>query len=76
MKTLKATLSAFLSLSFFIAAPGIAFDAAAPQSPDIPPDSRYAKVYQEDQETIAEINSNLPHLLAEGQEAAQHDAKA
>lgn len=29
MKTLKATLSAFLSLSFFIAAPGIAFAADA-----------------------------------------------
>lgn len=76
MKTLKATLSAFLSLSFFIAAPGIAFAADAPPRPDIPTDSRYAKVYQEDQETIAEINRNLPHLLAEGQEAAQHDAKA
>ena len=61
MKTLKATLSAFLSLSFFIAAPGIAFAADAPPRPDIPTDSRYAKVYQEDQETIAEINRNLPH---------------
>lgn len=32
MKTLKATLSAFLSLSFFIAAPGIAFAADAPSA--------------------------------------------
>ena len=40
MKTLKATLSAFLSLSFFIAAPGIAFAADAPPRPDIPTDSR------------------------------------
>ena len=52
MKTLKATLSAFLSLSFFIAAPGIAFAADAPPRPDIPTDSRYEKVYQEDQERL------------------------
>lgn len=60
----------------FIATPGIAFAANTSPHPDIPTDSRYAKAYQEDQETIAEINRNLPQLLAEGQEAAQHDAKA
>ena len=76
MKTLKATLAVFLSLSIFIATPGIAFAANTSPHPDIPTDSRYAKAYQEDQETIAEINRNLPQLLAEGQEAAQHDAKA
>lgn len=76
MRTLKATLAVFLSLSIFIATPGIAFAANTSPHPDIPTDSRYAKAYQEDQETIAEINRNLPQLLAEGQEAAQHDAKA
>lgn len=60
----------------FIATPGIAFAANTSPHPDIPTDSRYAKAYQEDQETIAEINRNLPQLLAEGQEAARHDAKA